>query len=408
MSKTTQLIDDLEERTFSKHEIISLLYARFRRPASGAGRRASLLALGMLAIGMPVIGFGLPLLGISLGARAEISDFLSAERLSELFKTNLSLVHVGGRDTFNVTTQGRAAGTTLYAALERHDLNLAKVASDIWDEIIPIENYGGEYTTLQWFAHYYMATEAERAKMVADPYTRVFYEYFAKDDYATLKEFLKRKYHAADIGDEQTSEGQQRKVFLEDLVNFANPRREEWEKTSSFIKVIDPKPGDSIADVGAGPGYYSFKLAAQVGRSGRVFAIDTEVPHIKYVEAVKATLGVENIQTVLSDGRTIGQLETKVDKVVLCSLYHNVYAMTNAGDRESFVNAIKGVLKDGGHIYLIDNAAVRPGSLPYHGPYVAKEMVAAQLVSSGFKLVAYHQPIIQRYALVFRYDAPKQ
>jgi len=295
----------------------------------------------------------------------------------------------------------------LYNALDQHDVKLAKTASDIWDEIVPKENYGGEYTTLQWFAQYVLASDQDKAKMIADPYTRVFYDFLADDDYKNLKEFLKRKYHAADVGDEETYEGQQRKIFLEDLINFGNPRREEWERTSAFIDVIDPKPGELIADVGSGPGYYSFKMAARVGDTGKVYAIDTEEPHINYVTAAKKVLAVNNIQTIQSDGRTIGNIEQKVDKVVLCSLYHNVYAMTNPDDRDAFLDAIKGALKPGGHVYLIDNSLVPPGKLPYHGPYIAKELVAAQLQHSGFTLEAYHQPIIQRYALVFRYDGPK-
>jgi hypothetical protein len=81
--------------------------------------------------------------------------------------------------------------------------------------------------------------------------------------------------------------------------------------------------------------------------------------------------------------------------------------MTNSDDRQEFLDSIKSKMRNGGHLYLIDNALVPRGALPYHGPYIAKELVAAQLAHSGFKLEAYYQPIIQRYALVFRYDAPK-
>jgi SAM-dependent methyltransferase len=140
---------------------------------------------------------------------------------------------------------------------------------------------------------------------------------------------------------------------------------------------------------------------------GKVYAIDTEEPHVKYVNAAKLAMNVNNVETIQTDGRTIGPLAETADKIVLVSLYHNIYAMTNDDDRQAFLDSIKSKLKDGGHLYLIDNALVPRGSLPYHGPYIAKELVAAQLEHSGFKLEAYYQPIIQRYALVFRYNAPK-
>ena len=353
-------------------------------------------------------GLGLSLLsGAPMAHANDPADLFSRNNLQKLFDSDSSVVHVGGRDTFNITPLGRAAGTTFYQALEEHNPEMAREASKTWDQIIPTENYGGEYTELQWFATYFVAHPKEREKMIADPYTSFFFHYFADNDYANLKEYLKRKYHAADIGDEETYTGQQRKAFLEDLTLFGNPRREEWEKTSAFIKIIDPKPGEVIADVGAGPGYYSFKMAERVGPKGKVYAIDTEEPHIRYVDAAKLAMKVNNVEAIQTDGRTIGPITEKVDKVVLVSLYHNIYAMTNSDDRQAFLDSIKSKMRNGGHLYLIDNALVPRGALPYHGPYIAKELVAAQLTHNGFKLEAYYQPIIQRYALVLRYDAPK-
>jgi len=357
---------------------------------------------------MLLCGLGLSLLsGAPVAHANDSADLFSRSNLQKLFDSGASMVHVGGRDTFNITPLGRAAGISLYQALVQNKPEMAMEASKTWGQIIPKENYGGEYTELQWFATYFVADPKEREKMITDPYTNVFFHYFADNDYANLKEYLKRKYHAADIGDEETYTGQQRKSFLEDLTLFGNPRREEWEKTSAFIKIIDPKPGEVIADVGAGPGYYSFKMAERVGPKGKVYAIDTEEPHIKYVDAAKLAMNVNNVETIQTDGRTIGPIAEKVDKVVLVSLYHNIYAMTNSDDRQEFLDSIKSRMRDGGHLYLIDNALVPRGALPYHGPYIAKELVAAQLAHSGFRLEAYYQPIIQRYALVLRYDAPK-
>jgi len=371
-----------------------------RKPSALGGMRASVVAM--------LVGLGLALAAPAPQARAEdAKNMFSHENLMQLLNSDMSILHVGGRDTFNVTPQGRAAGTALYQALTAHDPKFAQDASKIWDEIVPKENYGGEYTTLQWFARYYTASDAERAQLIKDPYTNFFFHYYADNDYAVLKEYLKRKYHTDDVGDEETFTGQMRKIFLEDLTLFGNPRREEWEKTSAFIKIIDPKPGEVIADVGSGPGYYSFRLAAGVGPTGKVYAIDSEEPHIKFLGAIKTALNVTNVDSIQSDGRTIGSFEGKVDKVVLCSLYHNVYALTNEDDRTAFLDAIKDKLKDGGRLYLIDNSLVAKGQLPYHGPYIAKELVVAQLEHSGFKLESYHQPILQRYALVFRYEAPK-
>lgn len=111
---------------------------------------------------------------------------------------------------------------------------------------------------------------------------------------------------------------------------------------------------------------------------------------------------MQNITTIHTDGKTIGLAGKKVDVAFLCSLYHNIYGMTTLKSREQFIESIKDALQPDGLLYLIDNGLVEPGTLPYHGPYIAKELIIAQLNQYGFDLVDQHQPIAQRYMLVFQ------
>lgn len=318
----------------------------------------------------------------------------------------MSLVHVGSSDSFAITKEGREAASLLFQALEEKDpaaTEKARQASAIYDQIISRENYGGEYTALQWFADYLTAADSAKPEFVRDPQVNFFFSVFSADDYALLKEYLKRKYRIADTGDEETRAGQDRKAWLEDTMLFNNPRRETWENTSEIIRLLDLKPGEKIADLGAGPGYYSFRFTDKVGPTGTVYAIDTVAEHLAYVEKAKKALGVDNILTIQTDGRGLGlATDRKVDAVFLCSLYHNIYAMATQPERDSFVGSIKDALTDDGILYLADNGLVEPGVLPYHGPYVAKELIIAQMLNYDFDLAAIHQPIPQRYLLVFK------
>lgn len=316
--------------------------------------------------------------------------------------SSMSLVHVGSSDSFAITEEGRTAARLLLEAIEEKAPAKAIEAGRIYEQIIPRENYGGEYTALHWFADYFVAPEAERAKFLEDPQTKLFFEMYGGNDYAVLQEYLKRKYHLRDIGDEETKAGQDRKIYLEDTILFNNPRREDWEKTSELMKLLKLKPGQVIADVGSGPGYFTFKFSRMVGPQGRVFAIDMVADHLKYVEKAKIAFGAQNVQTIQTDGRTIGLADQKVDAVYLCSLYHNIYAMSTAPERDAFVDSIRAALKDDGTLYLVDNGLVEPGVLPYHGPYVAKELLIGQMRHYGFELVEQHQHIPQRYLLVFK------
>ena len=135
-----------------------------------------------------------------------------------------------------------------------------------------------------------------------------------------------------------------------------------------------------------------------------IYFIEMNPEHLKYVEAAKHAMGVTNVSTVETDGRSVGLagIQTKVDAIFLCSLYHNMYAMSTQPERDSFVDSIKESLSEDGKLYIVDNGLVPPGVLPYHGPYVAKELIIGQLLNYGFELIEEHQYIPQRYLLIFK------
>ncbi|WGS03117.1 methyltransferase domain-containing protein (plasmid) [Bradyrhizobium sp. ISRA443] len=322
--------------------------------------------------------------------------------------SDVSLVHVGSNDSFAITAEGRQAATLLLNALEEPDEVKAHEdavkASSIYDQIIPRENYGGEYSALQWFADYIAADPAKRPSFLRDPQVAFFFHVYGSDNFAVLKEYLFRKYRLREIGDEETKAGQDRKVWLEDTILFENPRRESWERSSELLKRLDVKPGEKIADVGSGPGYFSFRFAKLAGSAGRVYAIEMNADHLRYIEQAKKAMAVNNVFTVETDGKSVGLagIQTKVDAIFLCSLYHNMYAMSTKPERDSFIASIKESLTDNGRLFLVDNGLVPPGVLPYHGPYVAKELIIGQMLNYGFELVKEDQYIPQRYLLVFK------
>ena len=82
--------------------------------------------------------------------------------------------------------------------------------------------------------------------------------------------------------------------------------------------------------------------------------------------------------------------------------------MATQPERESFVDSIKSSLNEGGTLYLVDNGLVPRGVLPYHGPYVAKELIIGQMLNYGFELIEDHQYIPQRYLLTFRVKKAEQ
>ena len=71
-------------------------------------------------------------------------------------------------------------------------------------------------------------------------------------------------------------------------------------------------------------------------------------------------------------------------------------------DRDAYLKSLTKWLKPGGELIIVDNGPVDDNTLPYHGPYISRELIEYQLGFYGFKLTDYVQIIPQRYMLKFR------
>ena len=313
-----------------------------------------------------------------------------------------SLVHLGSLDSFDITSGGKKAGKLILKYLEDHDPDHLNEANDVYDRIIPNENFGGEYTALQWLCRFWLAPEEAREELLAQPTVRGFYELLTQDDSKNLKEYLELKYHVREKtkGDvEETA----RLRFLEDFILFCNPDRERWEKTRANLEKLNIQPGERIADVGSGSGYYSFKFADIVGPEGKVYAIETNPRHLDYLRGYIEKNRVDNVEAVVSSFDGIGlSPEIRVDTVFMCSLYHNVYAAFTDYERDHFVETIRRALVDNGKLIIVDNDLVAGEDIPYHGPYINKQLIVGQLLCYGFEMIDTYQFTPQRYVLVFR------
>jgi SAM-dependent methyltransferase len=324
-----------------------------------------------------------------------------AENTAEI-TSKVSLVHLGSIDTFTITEQGTLAGRFLLSALDSKELSYARKAKEIYETIIPTEHYGGEYTALEGFCDYLLGTEDSRKQQLADRYHKSFFEFFSGNNFATLKEYLTRKYKLKKLADSGTESGRDRIAFLEDFILFNNPRREEWEKTSQIIDALKIQPGTTIADVGCGPGYYTFKFSELVGPGGKVLGIDTVENHLNYVKSLCSKFDIKNVETIKDRPDSAGVPANSTDMVFMCSLYHIIYTTLTEEVKDRFVNSLKTALKPDGRLVIVDNAVVTQGTLPYHGPHIAKELIIGQLYYYGFDLSEQYQFIPQRYVLVFK------
>lgn len=105
------------------------------------------------------------------------------------------------------------------------------------------------------------------------------------------------------------------------------------------------KQGDTLADIGCGPGYFAVPAAAIVGPGGTVYAIDTQK---EMLDALKERKPPGNVVPILSSEHSIPVEGGCADMALVA------YALHEASDKALFIKEVRRVLKDGGHIVVLD------------------------------------------------------
>ena len=240
-----------------------------------------------------------------------------------------------------------------------------------------------------------------------------YHDYFAGDDYASLKRYLRIRYELMEFAEPAGSKGGERdsadsrsKVDMDDMIQiseyiaFNNPARDRWEKTGRMLDLIDIKPGETVADVGCGSGYFTFKFANLVGPTGKVYSTELNKTALSYVETMRNRYSL-NIEPVVSELNDVNLPPGLFDKVFMCSMYHAVYVSSIEFVKDAFIDSIKKALKADGKLIVVDNDIKREGIPEYYGSAIDKRLIINQLIYYGFRLIGEEQFIPQRYILIF-------
>ena len=159
---------------------------------------------------------------------------------------------------------------------------------------------------------------------------------------------------------------------------FSGESREVFHARHDVVKALALKPGESIADIGAGTGLYTRLFAAAVGAGGHVYANDIAPQFLAYIAANAKKDGLKNVTTVLGGDKTTNLKEASLDLAFSSDVYHHFeYPLT--------MNAsIRRALKPGGRLYVLEMEKTGSQTAHVRAP---KSEVIAEIEKSGFKLV---------------------
>lgn len=158
------------------------------------------------------------------------------------------------------------------------------------------------------------------------------------------------------------------------------PEREREEKPSKLIESLKLAPDAALADIGAGSGYFTFRLAEKVPK-GKVYAVDIQQEMIDILKKKMKAEGHENVEPILSEEADAKLPEGVVDGVLLVDVYHEF-----AFPREMLASILK-ALKPGGEVYLLEYRAEDP-SVPIKPLHkMSQKQAKREFEASGFRWV---------------------
>lgn len=174
---------------------------------------------------------------------------------------------------------------------------------------------------------------------------------------------------------------------------FDDPARDEWQKPQQVIEALRLAPDAVVADIGAGTGYFTVRLA-QALPGGQVIAADLEPDMVRYIEQRARQMNLGNV-TAVQAAADDPRLPSGIDCVLVANTYHHI------GDREAYFRRLAAVLKPGATVAIIDHRPDSPTGPPV-AMRVPAQTVKAEMQRAGYVLVAEHDFLPRQHFLVFR------
>lgn len=174
-----------------------------------------------------------------------------------------------------------------------------------------------------------------------------------------------------------------------------DPQRDAYQKPHEVLTALGIKQGEMIADIGAGSGYFTFRLAHHAGENGKVYAVDVNPDMILHLNRRIRELKARNVVSILAAADDPLLSDHSVNRFFFCDSWHHIRAQTK------YLSLVRKMLKPGGEVIMIDFHKRKQPVGPPLPMRIAREDLLQQMESNGFHLKQEHTFLPYQYFLVF-------
>jgi ubiquinone/menaquinone biosynthesis C-methylase UbiE len=160
---------------------------------------------------------------------------------------------------------------------------------------------------------------------------------------------------------------------------YAGINRDEWQQPQKVIAALKIQPGASVADLGSGGGYFTFRLAEAVGPSGKVYAVDIDRDMVDLIAERATKEERSNVEVILARPEDPSLPKAGVDLIFTSNTYHHIE------DRVAYFANLRKYLRRNGRVAIIefDRRGWLEGLLRHYTP---SEFIKREMEQAGFTL----------------------
>jgi predicted methyltransferase len=171
-------------------------------------------------------------------------------------------------------------------------------------------------------------------------------------------------------------------------------RREQWQNVDVIFAEMGVRPGASVADIGAGDGFFTSRLARSVGANGRVFAVDIDDAAIARLLKRLEEDGIENVTIVKGASDDPKLPDATLDAALIVNAYHEM------DQHQLILGALRRALKPDGRLVIVEPVTSsrrgRPRADEAKNHEIDPEYVLQDARAAGFSVLALKDPFTRR------------